>query len=420
MKNLITFKILLYIFMALAGSAVVKFYHNPNYQNALVYYLSASTAPLSLSSIKFSSSEISHYQFLDNEDSGLISMRKYQYKFHESGKEASSIEIANGFGYVVSIGFLAYVKLTKFIFNSFGDVQGIVIANMSIHILASIVVIQTIKTRLHSLLFALLYTFNPFVIYIVTFPYYYYIAVIPGAIAIYLYERKDATSSIGMLIIISMLLFSVMLRSTLLFGILLIFIRSIYFGKNKLILIYTIIFLGLLFYFFINNKLIYGPWHSVYVGIGAYSNDYGIYLSDSSSMEYLLRNLNISILEFQALSVQIRQEIWKAGVLEIFSLNPLIFVWNAFKNILQLYGFGYSTKYQLLQYFSMAMGFAFFVLSIRRKLFFHIKVIMLLNLGYVIYFPPLPMYMAGSYIIIMHGWLKIIEEEFKHARFALK
>ena len=64
----------------------------------------------------------------------------------------------------------------------------------------------------------------------------------------------------------------------------------------------------------------------------------------------------------------------------------------------------------MVQYCSMAVGAAFLTLLIYNKLYFHIVLILTLNAGYILYFPPVPVYMAGTYLLLVHGWLEVLSK----------
>ena len=92
-------------------------------------------------------------------------------------------------------------------------------------------------------------------------------------------------------------------------------------------------------------------------------------------------------------------DLLKSEVFRLIYLDPILYIQNAFKNVLQLYGLGYLDDYYWFQYCSMAVGAAFLTLLIYNKLYFHIVLILTLNAGYILYFPPVPVYMAGTYLL---------------------
>ena len=100
----------------------------------------------------------------------------------------------------------------------------------------------------------------------------------------------------------------------------------------------------------------------------------------------------------------------KSEVFRLIYLDPILYIQNAFKNVLHLYGLGYSDDYYWFRYVSMLLGAAFLLLLIYKKLYFHLILIFTLNVGYILYFPPVPMYMAGTYLLLIHGWLEVLSK----------
>ena len=110
-------------------------------QGAVMYYLSASLNNISLSSVAVSVEETALFELLKlrNEQSLLLTeyVPKY-FKFSQKSETpATPSEIISMFGYMVSIGFLSYLKLLRMCIGSIpfiGDISMIIIGNTVIHI----------------------------------------------------------------------------------------------------------------------------------------------------------------------------------------------------------------------------------------------------------------------------------------------
>ena len=225
----------------------------------------------------------------------------------------------------------------------------------------------------------------------------------------YLYHKNYNINQFATGIIFIILLFSLLVRPTLVFGLLFIFLIGAVRSRRVFTWLCYIIFLVLVGVFFYYYKLMFGPWHSIYIGVGAYSNESALSLADSSSV-YFLDSIYAQTSSGKRGLWPPKEEmiLLKNEALRLINLRPLQYAENSIKNVLQLYGFGYSTKLYWFQYFSMAMGILFLSASLANRLYFHILVILFLNIGYIFYFPPVPVYMAGSYFILMHGWIEIL------------
>ena len=100
-------------------------FQNKNYQHSLPYYLSTSLSN-SIFSISFNNEEIKNFNAIDSSESGKLNSDKGFYKFSDKPNLNNSKEsIKDHFGYMVSHGFIAYIKTSKFFFGSLGDINSI-------------------------------------------------------------------------------------------------------------------------------------------------------------------------------------------------------------------------------------------------------------------------------------------------------
>jgi hypothetical protein len=405
-----------FILTLITSLLLTYIFSSDKYQGALPYYLSASLNDINLSAVAFSVEETLLFEnyMISNEQGNLPfgNIQNY-FKFNQkTGSPATTNEIISRFGYVVSVGFLLYLKFLRMCFSVvpyIGDIPMIMIGNAIIHICCCFAYLKLTPNLLKKSFFTLFYFFNPLIIVIYTFPYYYYLLILPSMAAIYIYQNKFDIKLSAYIIIFIILLFTMFVRPTVTPGILCICLITALLHNSIRNWIAFGLMIGFVALFFINYQLIFGPWHTIYIGVGAYANDFAISLKDQSSKDFLMNSLSIDNEAWDNHYINFADKInlLKSEVLRLIILDPMQFIQNAFKNVLHLYGFGYSDDIYWFRYISMPVGALFLLLLIKKKLYFHVIVIFFLNVGYILYFPPIPMYMAGTYILLIHGWLEI-------------
>ena len=397
-------------------------FSNEKHQGALPYYLSASLNEISLSSVSFSEEEtllFKSYNIKDAQGDLPATNGPNYFKFSQkSSIPATAAETISKFGYIVSVGFLLYLKFLRFFFAwmpSIGDITMVIIGNTIIHISCCFAYLKLTPNLVKKRVFTLFYFLNPLIIILYTFPYYYYLLVLPSVAAIYIYQNNYNIRLKAYVPIFIILLFSILVRPTVTIGILCICLITALLCNTIRNWIAFILLVVLVALFYVNNQLIFGPWHTMYIGIGAYANNLDIALTDQATNDFYQNIfLNDKALE-NNIDYIYKLDLLKNEVLRIVHLNPILYIYAALKNLLHLYGFGYSVDYYWFQYLSMTAGALYILLSVNKKLYFHLIVILTLNVGYVFYFPPVPMYMAGTYILLIHGWLEIFSKS--HTKF---
>ena len=107
-------------------------------------------------------------------------------------------------------------------------------------------------------------------------------------------------------------------------------------------------------------------------------------------------------------------DIFRSKVVEIVSDNKMLYLYNASRNILQVFGYGYHTRSQMLNYISAALGIITILLFYKLKLYFLLFMIFFSNIGYLLYFPPIAVYMASTYILLAFGWIFSMERMYEN------
>ena len=85
--------------------------------------------------------------------------------------------------------------------------------------------------------------------------------------------------------------------------------------------------------------------------------------------------------------------------------HPGDVVRNALTNLAQSFSFGYVTKSIKFSYLSALLGTLVALLMIWRGMYLRMALLLMGVLGFVVYFPPIPAYMFGNYLLL--AWILV-------------
>ncbi len=183
---------------------------------------------------------------------------------------------------------------------------------------------------------------------------------------------------------------------------------------RSLIPVYSIV--ALVIVFFIWNQSFnltkgYGPWHTAYIGIGAYPNDIpGLYnLSDNRGYEYYKKitgkHLSASIDGEYSTSVLEREKYLatlKKAYFKIVRERPLLIFRNAFLNGFQGYALGYISGTPFVLHLFMALiGFSFFMYLLVKRWWIELLAIGFSHASFTFFYPPVQNYYFGTVLLIV-------------------
>tara|TARA_B110000259_G_scaffold69561_1_gene81950 strand:- start:211 stop:729 length:519 start_codon:yes stop_codon:yes gene_type:complete len=169
--------------------------------------------------------------------------------------------------------------------------------------------------------------------------------------------------------------------------------------------------------------LLYQPtkkniWHTVYAGIGAYENEYGIKLSDKDAYDLYEKEtgekLNASVggNYYEEIIINKYSEITKKESLVIIKNKPLMLIKNAILNTLQGYSIGYINKGgDMLNYIIALSGFLYFIYLIYFKKYIWVLMIGLSVGTFTLFYPPIQSYMYGSYLLIITSFVSTLSKK---------
>lgn len=321
-------------------------------------------------------------------------------------------------------GLVILVVLSKKIFFFAGDLEALQYLQYLMHIGISIFTISLFKEKYQKFLFFILYAINPIVLWVVNYPFYYFWQVIPSFIFIYWYLKKDI--SLGLLSAFSVIFaFIYITRPTVLLLILLFYTFLAFKNSFKKAFFGLVIFFGLVN---ISSGLSISPYHTMYVGIGAYSNPYNIKLDDEAGYNYYKEQTGNIVNSGNIMQTKIKNDyykILKEKYIQIIKKNPFMILRNATLNTIQAYSIGYSHNLNQkfankIIYLSLLIGILVIVLLLYTKQYVIFLALGFASASFTLYYPPILTYMFGNFILLVVGFIGIIDyfikqREFKNA-----
>lgn len=308
----------------------------------------------------------------------------------------------------LALGFLFIEIVAKNLFFFLGDLEAIQALQYVFHIAVSLLLFNQLKYKYEKILFFILYMVNPIILYFVNFPFYYFWQVVPSAILAYYYLNNKNIKNIIFIITI-IFVFIYITRPTVLFVILFFYMIYGFRESWSKSVIAIALFFGLMSSITSSG---FGPWHTMYIGIGGYDNKYDIKLSDESGYSYFKQQTGKIISSTSIVNEDLRKEYYKIlknRYFELLSDNPILFVRNALFNVASSYSFGYKTGNKKLIYLSIISGFIFMVLLLFSRQYILFFAIGFAAASFTLYYPPIPAYMYGSYILIVLGVIGVVQ-----------
>ena len=206
--------------------------------------------------------------------------------------------------------------------------------------------------------------------------------------------------------------FSLGIRGTTILVVVAFLLLSVWRERSVISLLSVALVLGVKVFLYNGDS---SPMHTMYVGIGAYDNPHGVALSDRAGYRLfeektgvILSTDPISGYFYDSKTRSDYSDVIKESYLNILQKSPLLLVSNAIKNTLGRYSFGYFVSNSLLQWVAIISGggFAIMLLLLRQYVWF-------LAIGFSLitftsFYPPIPAYMYGSYLILVVAFLQIL------------
>ncbi len=312
-------------------------------------------------------------------------------------------------------GLVYAIILAKKIFFWQGDIGALKALQLFIHTLFCFLILLSFTSRKKQLLFFLLYFINPAIIYLTIFPFYYYWQVIGSYILVLVLLNSSCQNFLTILLTSLLLACIYHIRiSTLplsLFILLFGFYKVPLMRRSIALLVFVFSV-----YFMEPSYLAKHPGHVMYSSLGAYPGSNVKGFADNISFE------NYSAATGNNYSYKSTPSMYDAevimgeakwGMIEFVSFaksHPFIIMRNAGLNILESFSFGYMTASLTLTYFSALIGLGFLILLLVRKKYSHVIIILISSCSYILYLAPVPIYLYGTYLILVFAFIELIPE----------
>ncbi len=302
-------------------------------------------------------------------------------------------------------GYLHVVRLATSIFSFTGDIGAVKYFQLFVHALVSLLIILLLSKNSDRLIFFCLYAVNPFIIYYVIYPFYYFWQMIPSAFLIYfLLSRK--LLPFALLIVVSIVLaFLFHVRSSvLLISLVTLFFACGHLNIVKKIALFAIYLIAILF---MQSKATdKHPGHIMYVSLGAYPNKFVNTFSDTVAWNAFthFKGVQYSYASTPGMydaEIFFDESKWAFSEYRKIAIeNPLMILRNAGLNFFQSFSFGYFRSSLFLSYLSAFHGLIFFIILIMLKKYKYVIALIAASGTFIPYLAPLPVYLYGSYILL--------------------
>ncbi len=349
----------------------------------------------------YSPKEVIHF-------SELTPIEKDNYRFND-------IEVSELVKYDYnSKGFLYFTFIARHVFFWKGDISAIESFQILLFIVLNVIVLITLKSKRQKILFLILFALNPLIVYYVTYPYNFFYQIVISLVIIWLLLSKRP--SVWKIAIISILVgLSIVTRpSSIFLG--LAFVILLFLHKHIPVFHYKLVggVIICLIVFALPNSTRKNPWFTMYVGIGAYSNNYVKYLSDNEGYKHFKDKTGITLNasiggNYYEDSVQIKfKEQFKESYLSIIKNSPWLVLKNSIVNFFQGFSVGYlSGQKDWVNYMIAITGVFIFFILIYFKQSFLAFLIILNNIGFIFYYPPIQAYMLGAYPLLVLAFIRV-------------
>lgn len=314
---------------------------------------------------------------------------------------------------VLDKGYVFVIWIAQYLFFWLPQIKAVIWVQIFFHIVSSLWVTDLLRSRWQKVLFLLAYAANPIVLHFVTFAYHYYWQVIPSLAWLWLMTREESKSVQDIYLLALVLSFAFLIRqSTVIVSI---FILSYGAWRYKKAVGWGAVVCFFAFVMFVKNPS--QPWHTAYVGIGAYPNNANIELDDESGYRMFKDVTSIQINttppDGNYYDESIRSQYYsvlKERVISCLQENPIQLIRNAALNTFQGFSVGYPVGHLNLAYVSACIGLIFLAILIWQRMFVMIALIFAGVAGFSAYYPPIPAYMFGNYLLLSIALINIIEQ----------
>lgn len=341
-----------------------------------------------------------------------------EYLAHRHQRRSDTVlNSSNNYGYVL------VVAAARTMFPWWGEGEATIALQILCHTLIVILIQLALRSPFQKAGFLAAYGMNPFILHFVTFPFYYFWAVIPSAVlALFYLKRRISLPAVCAAVLV--LYLAVLIRPSTIFVALLVFALIFYSGNRLAAVIAGLTFMAMTLLTSGHKEGKTSPvWHTAYVGLGAYSNTLGISLADESAFESYTRSTGTAVSTDPVsgtMAVPQSRDVYysfvKKRYLALANAHPWLVIRNAVMGSVQSFGPGYVVGHPLLSILSMAIGTLVMGIAVRTGQYILVAGIAAYAVAFTPYFPPIPAYLFGAYLLTTLVLLTAIEKIARQAR----
>jgi hypothetical protein len=332
----------------------------------------------------------------------------YRYQFDQFSKE-TLIKYAHN-----SSGYLYLVMLSQLLFPFLGPVGSIVLLQGIAHVLIFSFIYRQMDSRSARCWFLFLYLANPLVLYFVVYPFYYFWQALPSFVLLFYYFKiRSGGRTTWMMDFFLALLLLVGLsvrNTTILMAFATVLILVIHAWRRAALVHILVLLIGGWFWIQDFEKVeSYGPWHNAFIGFAGYPNQIaGLEIMNDDTgyawyNKYSGRSVDASIEGNFTTDIHVAKHYYtymKESFLKMVQMHPIQFLRNVCLNFFQGFSVGYLSKTSFIGHLLAALsGFLVAGFFVWKKAWIPLIVIAASHITYSLYYPPIPAYLYGTYLL---------------------
>lgn len=316
------------------------------------------------------------------------------------------------------IGYSYLVKYSLVLFPWLSSVNAMLLFQLLVHAALGCWILYKLNkvSLIFRVLFIILFILNPILLKFIAFDFYYcWQLVVSELLLLLLWSRSKYEKILLNVLIILIVPATLSARLTLVFLIpIFIYLFFVKFkGKQGIILT----FLFIISFFIIHKPINKSAWHTIYIGLAAYPNQHIDTLHDYAGFNKYKELTGTKINPYlggnfyDPSTIDNYHQVLKREYFKIIKVSPFLPIKNAFLNTAQLYSVGYFNDAPLwIKYFLALLGLLHIIYLIIKRRWILFLLILLPSLGFVFYYPPIPIYMFGSYIFLVLSYLWVLSD----------
>ncbi len=324
--------------------------------------------------------------------------KEREYRFRRSENLTRHDRKAFGYVYVILLATTLFGWLL-------GDIQSLLTMQILAHAATTVVAMGYLKSQAARTTLVVIYGINPLIIHFVTLNYYYFWQMIPSLALVALHFKRSRHSTLAWTVWAMALAMIVSVRPTTIGAVGLVFIglyKQVSWSRALLPLVVCVTTFHLIDFGHDQN-----PWHSAYIGVGAYSNPYMGSLDDGHGYRLMeLKTgvkLNIEIGgNYYIDSIRDRyREVTRSEYFRILGESPLLLAKNALVNVLSSFSVGYASGMPDPVNYAIAFsGILILGLLLVLREYWMVLAIGSTSITFAPYYPPVQAYMFGSFLLL--------------------